>query len=116
MSKMAEKSMSVKADVIKIRREIKEIKSIMSNIKEMILTKWKVQDEAYGEYRWPYNVEGDLMDTVNLSSSPADIKTNWTCNICGADTSTVNYDYIGSGTNHLSCELTINDDTVEEEE
>tara|TARA_B100000287_G_C20301491_1_gene650030 strand:- start:80 stop:598 length:519 start_codon:yes stop_codon:yes gene_type:complete len=27
------------------------------------------------------------------------------CDICGDDTSTVEYDYIGSGTNHLQCEL-----------
>ena len=31
----------------------------------MILTKWKVQDEAYGEYRWPYDMDGDLLPTVN---------------------------------------------------
>tara|TARA_B100000902_G_C27280713_1_gene901594 strand:+ start:625 stop:1284 length:660 start_codon:yes stop_codon:yes gene_type:complete len=29
----------------------------------------------------------------------------WECNICGGDTSNVEYDYIGSGTNHLECEL-----------
>ena len=31
----------------------------------MILTKWKVQDEKYGEYRWPYDEEGDLLSGVN---------------------------------------------------
>ena len=30
---------------------------------------------------------------------------DWTCDICDEDTSKVDYDYIGSGTNHLSCEL-----------
>lgn len=30
---------------------------------------------------------------------------NWKCNICGGDTSQVEYDYLGSGTNHLQCEL-----------
>ena len=29
----------------------------------------------------------------------------WTCQICGGDTSQVEYDYLGSGTNHLQCEL-----------
>jgi hypothetical protein len=29
----------------------------------------------------------------------------WVCNICGGDTSQVEYDYLGSGTNHLECEL-----------
>ena len=32
-------------------------------------------------------------------------KEFWTCAICGEDTSKVDYDYIGSGTNHLGCEL-----------
>ena len=32
-------------------------------------------------------------------------KEYWTCDICGKDTSGVDYDYIGSGTNHLGCEL-----------
>ena len=29
----------------------------------------------------------------------------WTCDICGKHTHEVDYDYIGSGTNHLGCEL-----------
>jgi hypothetical protein len=32
-------------------------------------------------------------------------KEFWTCGICGEDTSEVDYDYLGSGTNHLGCEL-----------
>jgi hypothetical protein len=32
-------------------------------------------------------------------------KEYWTCGICGKDTSGVDYDYLGSGTNHLGCEL-----------
>ena len=29
----------------------------------------------------------------------------WVCEICGEDTHEVDYDYIGSGYNHLECEL-----------
>ena len=29
----------------------------------------------------------------------------WECEHCGEDTSNVDYDYIGSGYNHLECEL-----------
>tara|TARA_A100001011_G_scaffold238974_1_gene246948 strand:- start:2208 stop:2663 length:456 start_codon:yes stop_codon:yes gene_type:complete len=29
----------------------------------------------------------------------------WTCDICNENTHEVNYDYLGSGTNHLGCEL-----------
>jgi|TARA_A100001515_G_scaffold73574_1_gene58465 hypothetical protein len=29
----------------------------------------------------------------------------WTCELCGEHTHEVDYDYIGTGTNHLQCEL-----------
>ena len=31
----------------------------------------------------------------------------WVCELCDGDTSHIDYDYIGSGYNHLSCELEI---------
>ena len=34
-------------------------------------------------------------------------KDSWVCGICNESTYDVEYDYIGSGTNHLSCELEI---------
>ena len=34
-------------------------------------------------------------------------KEYWVCEICGKSTYEVEYDYIGSGTNHLGCELEI---------
>jgi len=33
-------------------------------------------------------------------------KESWVCAICGESTYDVDYDYIGSDTNHLGCELT----------
>ena len=32
-------------------------------------------------------------------------RETWVCSICGENTADVDYDYIGSGTNHLGCEL-----------
>ena len=32
-------------------------------------------------------------------------RESWVCSICGENTFEVDYDYIGSGTNHLGCEL-----------
>ena len=34
-------------------------------------------------------------------------KESWVCGICGKNTYDVDWDYIGSGTNHLGCELKI---------
>ena len=46
--------------VIKLTEEVKELK-------EMVLDKWKTEDERYGEYRWPYDHDGDLLPNVNMS-------------------------------------------------
>ena len=32
-------------------------------------------------------------------------RATWVCSICGENTADVDYDYIGSGTNHLGCEM-----------
>jgi len=46
--------------VMRLSEEIKELK-------DMILLKWKLEDERYGEYRWPYDQDGDILPNVNLS-------------------------------------------------
>jgi hypothetical protein len=38
---------------------------------------------------------------------------SWVCSICGENTFEVDYDYIGSGTNHLGCELKSQEDIDE---
>tara|TARA_R100000008_G_C3478739_1_gene112735 strand:+ start:61 stop:339 length:279 start_codon:yes stop_codon:yes gene_type:complete len=35
----------------------------------------------------------------------AEEREKWICDICGGNTFEVEYDYLGSGTNHLGCEL-----------
>ena len=45
-------------------------------------------------------------DTYDLSfKEKTEIENSWICNICGGSTFEVEYDYIGSETNHLQCEL-----------
>ena len=34
-----------------------------------------------------------------------EVRQTWVCQICGKNTYDVDWDYIGSGTNHLQCEL-----------
>ena len=46
-------------------------------------------------FKEPVLDESDITDTKN----------DWICEICGKSTKDVEYDYIGSGTNHLGCEL-----------
>ena len=41
-------------------------------------------------------------------------KESWVCDICGKNTYDVDWDYIGSGTNHLGCELKQESQEIEE--
>ena len=40
-------------------------------------------------------------------------REHWVCSICGKSTFEVDYDYIGSGTNHLGCELSSKEHSLE---
>jgi len=40
----------------------------------------------------------------------------WTCEICGKNTHEVDYDYLGNGTNHLGCELQMEQAYAKEKE
>ena len=43
--------------------------------------------------------------TADLSEEEQKARDSWVCSICGENTADVDYDYIGSGTNHLGCEM-----------
>ena len=49
---------------------------------------------------------GPKLDTpIYEKSDEQKARESWVCSICGENTFEVDYDYIGSGTNHLGCEL-----------
>ena len=56
------------------------------------------------------NKKGWFLDLSTLDGKPKlteeeTEKVKWVCEICGNNTFEVEYDYIGSGYNHLICEL-----------
>jgi|TARA_B100000035_G_scaffold315080_1_gene333816 hypothetical protein len=56
------------------------------------------------------NIKSDNLNTssgirFHANHLAEGIVNEWICEYCDEDTSEVDYDYIGSGTNHLSCEL-----------
>jgi len=56
-----------------------------------------------GKIRRMYRRETDIYD---LSfNEKTEIEKSWICNICGDSTFEIEYDYIGSETNHLQCEI-----------
>jgi hypothetical protein len=50
---------------------------------------------------------GTYTKNSEMDKQMAREKEKWVCSICGKNTYNVEYDYIGSGTNHLGCELEI---------
>ena len=50
----------------------------------------------------PLSTKGQSIINQYIQNNPT---MKWVCNICGGDTSQVEYDYLGSGTNHLECEI-----------
>ncbi len=50
-------------------------------------------------------VKGTYTEYTDREIDEQKMKDSWVCSICGKSTFEVDYDYIGSGTNHLGCEL-----------
>ncbi len=64
----------------------------------------------YGRKGWFLDLStldgGPKLDTpIYEKSDEQKARESWVCDICGKSTYEVDYDYIGSGTNHLGCEL-----------
>ena len=52
-----------------------------------------------------YNGRPKLDTPIYEKSDEQKARDSWVCDICGENTFEVDYDYIGTGTNHLGCEL-----------
>ena len=56
---------------------------------------------------YPNDMElgGKIRSLFTPTQEDKEYLEHWTCDICGEHTHNVDYDYLGSGTNHLGCEL-----------
>jgi len=62
-----DKSIQLKRGQVKLLEQVMQLSEEIKELKEMILLKWKMEDERYGEYRWPYDQDGDILPNVNMS-------------------------------------------------
>ena len=76
-------------EIKKLRKEVKEVKNILT-------------DETSRKYVQALIDNVSKKDEEMLSKEYLEY---WTCEHCGEHTHEVEYDYLGSGTNHLGCEL-----------
>ena len=51
--------------------------------------------------------KGSYKEYTDYELDEQEVRKTWVCSICGKNTFEVDYDYLGSGTNHLGCELEI---------
>ena len=54
--------------------------------------------------------KGSYKEYTDYELNEQEARATWVCSICGENTADVEYDYLGSGTNHLGCELKIETD------
>ena len=57
--------------------------------------------------------KGCYTEYANSEIEEQEARETWVCEICGENTFEVDYDYLGSGTNHLGCELKSQEDIDE---
>ena len=62
-----DRSAQLKRGQVKLLEQVMQLSQEIKELKEMILLKWKMEDERYGEYRWPYDQDGDILPNVNMT-------------------------------------------------
>ena len=54
--------------------------------------------------------KGSYKEYTDYELDEQKARASWVCSICGKNTFEVDYDYMGSGTNHLGCEIRLEQD------
>ena len=54
--------------------------------------------------------KGSYIEFTDSEIDEQKARETWVCSICGENTADVEYDYLGSGTNHLGCELKVSEE------
>ena len=62
-----DRSAQLKRGQVKLLEQVMQLSEEIKELKQMVLLKWLNEDERYGEYRWPYDKDGDLLENVNTT-------------------------------------------------
>ena len=62
-----DRSAQLKRGQVKLLEQVTQLSEEIKELKEMILLKWKMEDERYGEYRGPYDHDADILPNVNMT-------------------------------------------------
>jgi len=59
-----DRTAGLKRGQVKLLEQVMKLSEEVEELKEMILLKWKMEDERYGEYRWPYDQDGEYIEDI----------------------------------------------------
>ena len=62
-----DRTAQLKRGQVKLLEQVMQLSEEIKELKQMVLLKWLNEDERYGEYRWPYDQDGELLSNVNMS-------------------------------------------------
>ena len=62
-----DRTAQLKRGQVKLHEQVMQLSEEIKELKQMVLLKWLNEDERYGEYRWPYDKDGDLLENVNTT-------------------------------------------------
>ena len=62
-----DRTSQLKRGQVKLLEQVMQLSEEIKELKQMVLLKWLNEDERYGEYRWPYDKDGDLLENVNTT-------------------------------------------------
>ena len=62
-----DRTAQLKRGHVKLLEQVMQLSEEIKELKQMVLLKWLNEDERYGEYRWPYDKDGDLLENVNTT-------------------------------------------------
>ena len=62
-----DRTAKLKRNQVKLLEQVTQLSEEIKELKQMVLLKWLNEDERYGEYRWPYDKDGDLLENVNTT-------------------------------------------------
>jgi hypothetical protein len=88
----------------KMKQIIRDVLDDMSN-SQINLASEAARETVSSLISAALKTKGSYIVFTDSEIEEQEARATWVCEICGENTFEVDYDYLGSGTNHLGCEL-----------
>jgi len=92
-----------------MKQIIRDVLDDMSN-SQMNLASAAARETVSSLISAALKTKGSYKEYTDYELDEQKARASWVCSICGKNTFEVDSDYIGSGTNHLGCEIRLEQD------